>query len=133
MLLKQCREALCIVTYNSAETDAHKVTSLLQEVVQQVKDLGGSPARMLFTLNRIDVFRADKNWPETENRFFEKAIRDIKNELTEQLQEYTEDIEKLQVVKLSTWPALLALQIKNNDEISIVLKLVKRQTTILMD
>lgn len=116
-VIKQCREALCIVTYNSAETDAHKVTSLLQEVVQQVKDLGGSPARMLFTLNRIDVFRADKNWPETENRFVEKAIRDIKNELTEQLQEYTEDIEKLQVVKLSTWPALLALEIQNNDDI----------------
>ncbi|MCC3410608.1 MULTISPECIES: dynamin family protein [unclassified Microcoleus] len=116
-VIKQCREALCIVTYNSAETDAHKVKSLLQEVVQQVKDLGGSPARMLFTLNRIDVFRADKNWPETENRFVEKAIRDIKNELTEQLQEYTEDIEKLQVVKLSTWPALLALQIQNNDDI----------------
>jgi hypothetical protein len=91
-VIKQCREALCIVTYNSAETDAHKVKSLLQEVVQQVKDLGGSPARMLFTLNRIDVFRADKNWPETENRFVEKAIRDIKNELTEQLKEYTEDI-----------------------------------------
>ena len=117
-VIKQCREALCIVTYNSAETDPHKVKSLLQEVVQQVKDLGGSPARMLFTLNRIDVFRADgKNWPETENRFVEKAIRDIKNELTEQLQEYTEDIDKLQVVKLSTWPALLALQIQNNDDI----------------
>lgn len=116
-VIKQCREALCIVTYNSAETDAQKVKSLLQEVVQQVKDLGGSPARMLFTLNRIDVFRADRNWPETENRFVEKAIRDIKNELTEQLKEYTEDIEKLQVVKLSTWPALLALQIQNYDDV----------------
>ena len=60
-VIKQCREALCLVTYNSAETDREKVRSLLQEVVQQVKDLGGSPARMLFVLNRIDVFRADKN------------------------------------------------------------------------
>jgi len=116
-VIKQCREALCIVTYNSAETDPHKVKSLLQEVVQQVKDLGGSPARMLFTLNRIDVFRRNNNWPETENRFVEKAIRDIKNELTEQFKEYTEDIEKLQVIKLSTWPALLAVQIQNNDDI----------------
>ncbi|MEG4853931.1 dynamin family protein [Microcoleus sp. B5-D4] len=116
-IIKQCREALCIVTYNSAETDAHKVKSLLQEVVQQVKDLGGSPARMLFTLNRIDVFRADRNWPDTENRFVENAICSIKSELTDQLKEYTEDIEKLQVVKLSTWPALLALQIQNYDEI----------------
>ncbi|MDB9523531.1 dynamin family protein [Dolichospermum circinale CS-1225] len=116
-VIKQCREALCIVTYNSAETDSQKVKSLLQEVVQQVKDLGGSPARMLFALNRIDVFRADRNWPETENRFFENTIRSIKNELTDQLREYTEDIEKLEVVKLSTWPALLSLQIQNQDDI----------------
>ena len=116
-VIQQCREALCIVTYNSTETDVQKVKSLLQEVVQQVKDLGGSPARMLFTLNRIDVFRTDRNWPETENRFVENARSSIKGELTEQLKEYTEDIEKLQVVKLSTWPALLALQIQNYDEI----------------
>jgi len=116
-VIKQCREALCIVTYNSAETDAQKVKSLLQEVVQQVKDLGGSPARMLFTLNRIDVFRADRTWPETENRFVENAIRSIKGELSEQLKEYTEEIDNLQVVKLSTWPALLALEIQNHDEI----------------
>jgi hypothetical protein len=72
---------------------------------------------MLFVLNRIDIFRADKNWPESENRFFEKTIGSIKYELTEQLKEYTEEIDKLQVAKLSTWPALLALQIKNYDEI----------------
>ncbi len=116
-VIKQCREALCLVTYNSAETDKQKVRSLLQEVVQQVKDLGGSPARMLFVLNRIDVFRADRTWPETEKRFVENAIRDIKHELTESLKEYTQEIQKLQVVKLSTWPALLALPIKNHDEI----------------
>jgi GTPase Era involved in 16S rRNA processing len=116
-VIKQCREALCLVTYNSAETDKEKVRSLLQEVVEQVKDLGGSPARMLFILNRIDVFRADRNYPDTENRFVENAIASIKQELTENLKEYTEDIEKLRVIKLSTWAALLALQIKNNDEI----------------
>ncbi|HLP91480.1 MAG TPA: dynamin family protein [Nostocaceae cyanobacterium] len=119
-VIKQCREALCIVTYNSAETDSQKVKSLLQEVVQQVKDLGGSPARMLFVLNRIDVFRADRNWPETENRFVENAIRDIKHELTEQLKEYTEEIENLKVIKLSTWPALLSLQIQNIDDIQSI-------------
>jgi predicted GTPase len=116
-VIKQCREALCLVTYNSQETDVQKQKSLLQEVVQQVKDLGGSPARMLFILNRIDVFRADKDWPETEHRFIKKTIYSIKNELTDHLTEYTEDIENLQVVKLSTWPALLALQIQNNDDV----------------
>jgi predicted GTPase len=116
-VIKQCREALCIVTYNSAETDKQKQKSLLQEVVQQVKNLGGSPARMLFVLNRIDEFRKDRNWPESENEFVENTVRSIKNELTERLKEYTEEIEKLEVVKLSTWPALLSLQIQNQDDI----------------
>jgi hypothetical protein len=116
-VIKQCREALCIVTYNSAETDKQKQKSLLQEVVQQVKNLGGSPARMLFVLNRIDEFRKDRNWPESENDFVENTIRSIKHELTERLKEYTEEIENLEVVKLSTWPALLSLQIQNQDDI----------------
>jgi len=116
-VIKQCREALCIVTYNSEETDPQRVKSLLQEVVQQVKELGGSPARMLFVLNRIDAFRKDRNWPESENRFVQKTIRSIKKELTDHLKEYTEEIENLQVVKLSTWPALLALQIQNIDHV----------------
>jgi hypothetical protein len=117
-IIKQCRDALCLVTYNSAETDSYKVQSLLQEVVQQVKDLGGSPARMLFVLNRIDVFRADRNWIETENRFCEKTIRSIKDLLTDKLKEYSAEIANLEVVKLSTWPALLSLQVQSNDEIS---------------
>ena len=115
-VIRQCREALCIVAYNSQETDQQKVRNLLQEVVEQVKDLGGSPARMLFVLNKIDVFRADKAWPDSENRFVNNTIKSIKTELLERLKEYTDDIEKLQVVKLSTWPALLSLQIQNSDE-----------------
>ncbi|MDV3002048.1 MAG: hypothetical protein N5P05_003654 [Chroococcopsis gigantea SAG 12.99] len=115
-VIRQCREALCLVTYNSAETDPQKVRNLLQEVVGQVKDLGGSPARMLFILNKIDVFRADRNWPETEYRFVEKTVNSIKTELTERLKEHTQAIENLQVIKLSTWPALLALQIRETKE-----------------
>lgn len=114
-VIRQCREALCLVTYNSAETDALKVKNLLQEVVSQVKDLGGSPARMLFILNRIDVFRADRTWPMSEERFVEKAVSSIKGELLDQLREYTQEIEALQVIKLSTWPALLALQARSSD------------------
>lgn len=115
-VIRQCREALCIVTYDSQENDPQKVRNLLQEVVEQVKDLGGSPARMLFVLNKIDVFRADRSWPDSENRFVDRTIKSIKTELLERLKEYTDDIEKLKVVKLSTWPALIALQIQSTDE-----------------
>ncbi|MEO0644657.1 MAG: dynamin family protein [Cyanobacteria bacterium J06650_10] len=114
-VIRQCKEALCIVTYNSAETDQRKVSSLLQEVVDQVKELRGSPARMLFVLNKIDVFRSDSKWPETEERFVRNTVESIKQELTESLKEYTKDIEKLQVTKLSTLPALLSLQIMQSE------------------
>jgi len=114
-LIRQCREALCLVTYNSAETDPKKINSLLQEVVEQVKELGGSPARMLFVLNRIDVFRADNHWPESQRGFIEKTTAKIKTELKDRLREYTQEIEHLQVSKLSSWPALLALQIQSDN------------------
>ncbi|MCZ8119455.1 MAG: dynamin family protein [Microcystis sp. LE18-22.4A] len=116
-IIKQCREALCLVTYNSEETDPYKVDNLLSEVVDQVKDLGGSPARMLFILNKIDVFRKDQRWPRSEQRFIEKTTKNIKLELTKQLREYNEEIENLTIMKLSTWPALLALQIQENKEL----------------
>ncbi|NEO57606.1 MAG: GTPase [Okeania sp. SIO3B5] len=119
-VIRQCREALCIVTYNSEETDKQKVRNLLQEVVEQVKDLGGSPARMLFVLNKIDVFRKDKNWPYSEERFVKKTVDSIKSELIDRLKEYTEEIENLQDVKLSTWPALLALQMQSDNDNSSV-------------
>ena len=116
-VIKQCREALCIVTYNCAETDKQKVKELLNQVVEQVKCLEGSPARMLFVLNKIDVFKADKNSVESENNFIETTTRSIKFELTERLKEHIEDIEKLEVVKLSTLPAFLSLQIRAIEEL----------------
>ena len=125
-VIRRCREALCLVTYNCAETDARKVKNLLQEVVQQVKELGGSPARMLFILNRIDVFRADRNWPESEDRFVEKTTASIKSELLDQLKEYTPEIESLEVIKLSTWPALLGLQLQQNQDVLIAVEASKR-------
>ena len=111
-VIRKSKEALCLVTYNSAETDEKKVTSLLQEVVEQVKELGGSPARMLFVLNRIDVFRGDeKDWPENEEAFFDKTSQDIRSKLKESLGEYKQEIDNAKIIKLSSLPALLALKI----------------------
>jgi len=111
-VIRNSRDALCLVTYNSAEIDRYKSAELLDEVVDQVKQLGGSPARMLFVLNRIDVFRADNDWPDSEERFTERTQRDIKAKLTDYLPEYSEDIENIQIVKLSALPAVLSLMMK---------------------
>ena len=113
-VIRNSRDALCLVTYNSAETDRHKVAKLLDEVVEQVKELGGSPARMLFVLNRIDVFRTDKDWPESEERFVQRTEKDIKAKLADYLPEYTDEIENVQIVKLSALPALLGLGMKSD-------------------
>ncbi|NEO39305.1 MAG: GTPase [Moorea sp. SIOASIH] len=115
-VIRKCKEALCIVTYNSAETDRQKVSNLLQEVVDQVKELGGSPARMLFVLNRIDEFRKDQNWPDSERDFFKRTVHDIKQKLTKELEEYQEDISALQVIKMSALPALLSIKMKSNNQ-----------------
>ena len=61
-VIKQCREALCLVTYNSQETDPQKIKTLLLQVVEEVKGLGGAPKRMLFILNKIDVFSFTANF-----------------------------------------------------------------------
>ena len=111
-VIRRSKEALCLVTYNSAETDEVKVASLLKEVVEQVKELGGSPARMLFILNRIDVFRdGKKDWPEDEKMFFDKTSQDIRSKLKESLGEYNQEIDNAKIIKLSSLPALLALKI----------------------
>ncbi|WP_121971016.1 dynamin family protein [Leptolyngbya sp. BC1307] len=114
--IRRCKEALCLVTYNSAETDKAKVASLLQEIVDQVKELGGSPARMLFILNRIDVFRGDNNWPESEELFCSKTGQNIRNKLKEHLGEYESEIDDVEIVKLSSLPALLSLEMVNGSE-----------------
>ena len=115
-VIKQCREALCLVTYNSEENNPRRIKTLLSQVVEEVKSLGGSPERMLFILNKIDAFRANKNWEESEKRFIEKTIKSIKNQLTEELAEYAQYIEQLQVTKLSTRPAFLSLGVRSSNK-----------------
>ena len=117
-VIRKSKEALCLVTYNSAETDKAKVASLLEEVVEQVKELGGSPARMLFILNRIDVFRDDKDWPESEAAFVSKTAQDIRLKLRQDLGEYEQEIDKIEIIKLSSLPALLALKMANGSDAS---------------
>ena len=116
-VIRKSREALCLVTYNSSETDKEKVNSLLQEIVDQVKELGGSPGRMLFILNRIDVFRDDRDWPKSETAFFERTDAEIRRKLKENLSEYSDAIDKVRILKLSSLPALLSLlMVSGKDE-----------------
>ena len=116
-VIKRCREALCIVTYNASETDPKRTQNLLEQVVAQVKELGGSPARMLFVLNRIDAYRANPGcWKADEEAAVQGATAGIRQVLREHLEEYAAEIDCLRIVRLSTWPALLAYQMQFGDE-----------------
>ncbi|MDW8241417.1 MAG: dynamin family protein [Acidobacteriota bacterium] len=111
-VIRESREALCFVTYNSYETDPVKQARLLEQVVDQVKELGGSPARMLFILNRIDALRLDdKEWPHNETAFVTRMKDEITKTLAARLPEYANSITNLCIVRLSTLPALYSLHL----------------------
>jgi predicted GTPase len=110
-LVERCREALCLVTYNSEETDATKQKHLLEQVVNQVKTLGGSPNRMIFVINKIDVFRKDENWEQSERHEVARITNQIKNAIRAHLPEYADDVANLNIVTLSSDPALCARMI----------------------
>ena len=109
-VIQNCRHALSIVTYDMAQTDEKLRQTLIQEVLEQVKLMGGSPARMLFALNRVDVFRKDHDWEYREKEAAEQTIEEIKKILHERLPEHRHTLESLSYSKLSSLPALLAWQ-----------------------
>ncbi|MCS7010568.1 MAG: dynamin family protein [Anaerolineales bacterium] len=115
VIREHCREALCLVTYNSEETDPIKQDELLDQVVEQVKYLGGSPSRMLFILNRIDAFRKNPHWEKDERDFVDRITNQIKTRLLESLPEYKLEISNISPLTLSPLPALYAHQLLTLD------------------
>lgn len=119
VIREEIKPALCLVTYNSEETDPEKQQRLLEEVVEQIRELRGSPARMLFVLNRIDVFRRDNNWKEQTKNFIDKILDKIRTEVIRALPEYQEQAKELNVQPLSTSPALRAYQALNYADLRV--------------
>ena len=103
-----CRRAMSFVTYNAAETDPHKQESLLKQVVGQVKEIGGTPARMMFILNRFDVYAADSDPEASKARAFNSTQNKIRQVLREALPEYAAVAAQITPQRLATKPALLA-------------------------
>ena len=106
---EQARKALCVVAYNSFETDPRKQDALLRQIVDQVKALGGSPARMLFVLNRIDAFRTDSDPEASERAFCDRVTRQIRTRIRDALSEYSSEASSIEAIPLSSEPALYAV------------------------
>ena len=111
-VIQNCQKALSIVTYNMEETDEKLRKALMEEVLEQVKLMGGSPARMLFALNRIDVFRKDHEWESRTQDATKQTIDEIKEIISKRLSEHSQSVERLSYGKLCSLPALFAWQMK---------------------
>jgi len=133
-VIKNCRDALCIVAYNMEETDENRRLALIQEVLDQVKSMGGSPVRMLFVLNRIDVFRKDRDWEYYQDEHIAKTKAEISGILHEKLPEHHDSLAKLTYSPLSSLPALHAQRIKTgNDRIYAADELDGHFNTLISD
>lgn len=109
------RRALCLVLYNSDDTDALKQKALLDQVVEQVKQLRGSPARMLFILNRIDAFRRDADWQARQDGFTERITIGIRESISQGLgQEHAGAAQSIRPQVFSSGPAALAVQARQS-------------------
>ena len=116
IIRKEIKPALCLVTYNGEEADPEKQQVLLNEVVENVKELQGSLPRMLFILNKIDVFRRDPDFEIETQKFINKTTQNIRNSIVKALPVYSNEIHQLQTHPLSTYPALCAYQALNSSQ-----------------
>jgi hypothetical protein len=103
------------VTYNAASTNPRTREELLGQVVTQVKNLGGSPARMLFVANRIDEFRRDEDWKASERAFLEALTVDTRARVKHELPEHARAAEGLRILPLSSEAAMAAELLRSED------------------
>ncbi len=108
MIRNEIKSALCLVTYNSEETDSEKQGRLLQEIADQLQMLHGSPSRLLFILNRIDAFGRDNRNKSQIQSFIYSITEEIKKVLAKTLPEHGREIDMIRVQPLSAYPALCA-------------------------
>ena len=119
-VIKNCRDALCLVAYNMEETDENRRRELVQQILQQIKHMGGSPARMLFVLNRIDAFLCDHEADRRRDEHIRKVKQEIHDILYKELPEHRDTLDNLTYIPLSSLPALHAQHIKiGNDRIQV--------------
>ncbi|MBO6037743.1 MAG: hypothetical protein J6P29_04215, partial [Acetobacter sp.] len=120
-------KAFCLVAYNAEETDRTKQKILLNEVVNQVMALSYGTVeedtdsfkrqwnisllqRMLFLLNRVDAFYRHDDASEQLEKFKKDITIQLREKLTENMGEYKEVIDKIELAEICSLPALLAVE-----------------------
>ncbi|SJM94127.1 conserved hypothetical protein [Crenothrix polyspora] len=131
-VIENCKDALCLVAYDMKQTDEGLRIALIQEILQQIKHMGGSPARMLFILNRIDTFNADHEVERRRDEHISKVKQEIHDILHKELPEHRDTLDNLTYSRLSSLPALHAQRIKkNSDRINAIEELENHSKTLI--
>lgn len=109
--IARCREALCLVTFGSQETDPLKQDALLDDAVAQVQAIGSPVGRMLFVATRVDEFflRSPENWPDNEQQFMESRLKAVREKMAAAFPE--QDTASLNLTSISPLPAFYAQQL----------------------
>ena len=133
IIRRNIAKAFCLIAYNAEETDKEKQKTLLNQVVNQVmalsygekgeekdknaekqkethrKGSASSLSRMFFLLNRVDAFYRDKDPKIRLDKFRGDVTSQIQEKLKRALPEDKEDIEKIALSQICSFPALLAV------------------------
>lgn len=114
IIRKNITQALCLVAYNSEETDDKKQKELLNQVIDQVtswRKTSSVLGRMLFLLNRIDAFsRNDSNPDASLEKFRSYVTQQLRDGLINELPEEKVTIEGIEPAAISSLPALWAVE-----------------------
>ncbi len=104
------RNALCLLVYDTTQTDPTGRRDLLEQVVEEVKTLGGSPARLLLLGNKADQWDKQANGRERLQQFLQELHQDITRTLEDRLPDHKIAIAQMAMVSLSAEPAMLAIR-----------------------
>lgn len=113
VIKENIKQALCLVTYNSEETDKKKQAELLNQIIAQVMELrqdSKSLSRMLFLLNRVDAFYKDENPEVSLNKFKDFVTSQLQSGLLKSLPEEENVIDAIQPAMISSMPAYLGIR-----------------------
>ncbi len=104
----EVKKGLCIVVANAEATGEERERALIEQVVQQVKDLRGSPARMIFVANRIDAFLRNDHAEDERQRWLDRVRDRVQKALHGALPEHRADIDAIKLLPFSSRAAQLA-------------------------
>lgn len=109
-LVRECRDALCLVTFSAEDTDPERRRKAMQQVLDEVRALGGNRQRLLFVATRVDAFLRDaRNWPASEENFLQTCLDELQEVLPDIFGPDRETAPSL--LRLSPLPALWTQQL----------------------